>query len=48
LRNHIENVGKQALEQSGKHRVNKNDEEKLSRRANFSRRRCGGSIGRAL
>jgi hypothetical protein len=24
---HIENIGKRALEQSGKHRVNKNDEE---------------------
>jgi hypothetical protein len=31
LRNHIEKLGKWPLEQSGKHRVNKNDEE-------FSRR----------
>jgi hypothetical protein len=27
LRNHIENVGKHALEQNGKDRVNENDEE---------------------
>jgi hypothetical protein len=27
LRNHIENLGKRALEQSGKHCVNENDEE---------------------
>jgi hypothetical protein len=27
LRDHIENVGKQPLEQSGKYRVNGNDEE---------------------
>jgi hypothetical protein len=27
LPNHIENLGKRALEQSGKHRVNENDEE---------------------
>jgi hypothetical protein len=27
LRHHIENIGKRALEQSGKYRVNKNDEE---------------------
>jgi hypothetical protein len=29
LRHHIENIGKRALEQSGKYRVNKNDEESL-------------------
>jgi hypothetical protein len=34
LRDHIENVGKQRLEQSGKYRVNENDEE-LLRRVNF-------------
>jgi hypothetical protein len=30
LRDHIENVGKQPLEQSGKYRVNGNDEEDFS------------------
>jgi hypothetical protein len=32
---HIESVGKQPLEQSGKYRVNENDEEIFSRRADF-------------
>jgi hypothetical protein len=30
LRHHIENIGKRALEQSGKYRVNKNDEENFA------------------
>jgi hypothetical protein len=32
LRHRIEGVGKRALEQSGKYRVNKNDEESFSLR----------------
>jgi hypothetical protein len=33
--NHIENLGKQPLEQSGKHRVNENDEENLQQACGF-------------
>jgi hypothetical protein len=49
-RSHIESLGKYRLPESGKHRVNKNDEEILSRarsemthRALLSIRKCPGT-----
>jgi hypothetical protein len=41
---HIENVGKQALEQSGKYPVNEIDEEIFRRALSFSTRRYGSIV----